>query len=378
MAEKNIFLFYSDVDGLILQVINPRLEAAADLLDQCFWERHYLGGPHVRVRLVGADAPVEAVERDLKRDAAALLAERPSPPDTRYSATRAEALCLREHLEIFSSGSRYRVNVIEDHGYWRNAEKAPSAEALRLVEDFCQRRMDLAGKIIRSGQKRRENMLAIYLFLATLGTRSIAHGCVSYKSHWSGFESQNLGRPIVQRVKDSYSKGRGAAIRQMERVIDFATQSRADDVLESARDLFTWTTARVRALLSEGRQLTRYFESVDQVRQAKAVMPDAIAASPFLTRLYQDERFLTLWGTEPRLIIPRVRTNLLYSLVRDVNLTVLEKFMLCYCAARCAEETFGVDLCDVLDDTRGRLLISHFGAGEPDTPGLSSAAARLV
>ena len=51
---RNYHIFYTDLNRLIVECVYPVLERSEQYLKNCFWERHYAGGPHLRVRLHGS------------------------------------------------------------------------------------------------------------------------------------------------------------------------------------------------------------------------------------------------------------------------------------------------------------------------------------
>jgi hypothetical protein len=337
--------------NLILDVIDPILRSAQSSLGRCFWERHCLGGAHVRVRLVGDSGKVEEVAAGLSRSARHYFAAHPSTVDKEYSEERVRAFCASESDRSPKRAElRYRVDTVEEGGYWRRRADLASPQALDLLETFLQERMHLAAAILRleTAHARKLELLRLYWFLATMGFRSIAHGCVSYRSHWEGFAVRASRRPLAERVEQAYMRNRAMFAEECRSVS--AAQSDLSNYaqLQEAATVFGRVTERTRLYLASGTCLTKQAESADQVLRLRQRLPADVDANRFLSSLYRDERFLASWSGEPKLIVPRVRTNLLYSLVRDMGLSMLDRFSLCYFAFRTAEAVFEVDLCDLL------------------------------
>lgn len=55
VATRHVRMCCSALDRLILDCVWPVLSPARDLLYRGCWERHYAGGPHLRVTLSGEE-----------------------------------------------------------------------------------------------------------------------------------------------------------------------------------------------------------------------------------------------------------------------------------------------------------------------------------
>lgn len=51
---RNYQIYYTDVDRLIVECAAPLTDRLRPATRTAFWERHYAGGPHLRVRVTVA------------------------------------------------------------------------------------------------------------------------------------------------------------------------------------------------------------------------------------------------------------------------------------------------------------------------------------
>lgn len=362
--ESNIYIYYRWPSQMLLDVIDPLLRRATSFLSRAFWELHNLGGSHVRVHLVGEPAEVESATRSLFECARQYFALHPSEPDPRYSVKHARAAWLRETgIALPEEAYAYRVDEVCQGSYWKMKEQFASTEALKLLEEFLQLRMPLAASLLLHNEDARKGrLLRMYWLPATMGFETMAQGCVSYRSHWEGFASRSHRRPAVNRIHEAYQRNRSRLADECRYVQSVCDGSESDAELRQWETILNHVTRRALIEIANGKRLTFQAESAAQVLHAKSRMPAEIfTTSKFIVRLYEDERFLASWGHEPRLIIPRIRTNLLYSMVRDLNFSLFDRYTLCYFAFKTVEALFDVDLCDMLADNVQQIAKTAFG-----------------
>ncbi len=359
---RNYHIYYSDLNELILDCVYPLLQKYDARLDTFFWERHYAGGPHLRVRLRGYAEALEPVCEDFLAEVRHYLAMNPSKPLSNYSSDSVKSMLEMEGEETLGEGLDYRVNEVAAVPYQRLHHRLASDEAARLLEDFLHSSMPLVAAILRSHRPVREEVLRLYFAHALIVTGEVPRGCVAYKSHWEGFASHFSIRALISRIENQYERDRDQ-IREIMLSVDRDYRRNSfdrDPVLGRWQALSGQYGARAMAILRSGDQITHQAKSVEEVRTArKAIMESMVEDSDFIRTLFRDERFLALIQFHHDFLWPRVITNLLYQVVAAAGLPMIEKMAMCYFAHRAAEDYWKCDLVAILEETIQTVINEH-------------------
>ncbi len=227
---RSYHVYTSEVDRLIVDCVHPFCQEWESRMERRSWERHYAGGPNLRIRLQGPAAVVATAGEELAASARAFLAVHPSPDLASYS--EAQVVRLLEWEETPSDAGeelRYRNNVVEEHPYPPATDVYVSREAARLMEDFRHDIVPLAFRLLTGRRPRREALLRLYFLKALEGSADIAAGSVSYKSHWEGFASSFPPLTVIERIQASYSANREYFQTLLREVADLFAQGRIDE-----------------------------------------------------------------------------------------------------------------------------------------------------
>jgi Lantibiotic biosynthesis dehydratase C-term len=352
-------LYYGDLNRLLLECVHPFLERHAGEVDTWFWQRHYAGGPHLRVRLKGAPWMLAAAGAGLVREAEAFMAANPSE-DVAYAPERAAKLMEMEGETPADGELAYRNNAVEEAPYRRDAHGLASEEALGMAEDF---RRDSAGVVVdalRGPVPLREQLLRLYFaqFLAVGG--SLPAGAVASKSHWEGFAATFASAEAVERIRATYERERETIHRSLLHVASWWNGEADDALLTRWAALLAAYDARAGAVIRGGTHLTKQITTLDELEHAREVAGRSIQRdSDFLSALYGDRHFLAAIQFEPAFLVPRVLVNLLYMLVAAAGVSPVEKMALCHFASRAVEEHFGCDLTELLRENMRRVSGAH-------------------
>lgn len=353
----------SELDRLILDCVHPALERHRGQLERAFWERHYAGGPHLRVRLRGDRAGLDAASGDLVAATERFLAEHPSPDLEGYSEERAAALLEREGVPAGLEDLRYRNNVVLARPYRRRELFTGAPDALELAEDFRHETGPLVVEILRGPHPKLEAVLRLYFLKALFGSGGdIRRGSVAWKSHWEGFAAGFPSTELLERIGEAYERDRERIHALMDEVLDLHRRGALgeDPVLERWHRILDSFSRRIRRLLDEGREILRQPATPEAARELRErVLGSLKRESSFVSRFWADERFIASLRHEPRFQVPRALTNLLYLLVPAVGLTPLDKMALCYYAHRPVEERFGCDLEALLESNVAEVVERH-------------------
>jgi Lantibiotic biosynthesis dehydratase C-term len=346
-------LYYGDIDTLILECVNPFLERSRPRLERCFWERHFAGGPHLRVRLRGSPAETRVLGDELAREAGRFITDRPSADLVTYSEANAAALMRKEGEEPDPAALRYRNNVVEEHGYQPPRHVFASDDALALAEDFRHDSMPLAARVLASQRPKNEHLLRLFFLQALDVCRGdLPGGCVSCKSHWEGFAASFPSPQVVERIRANQHRNRDAILTTMHEVTERYEQGTLDQdpVLAGWSELLERYRTRTRADLAAGKQITDQPETPEEARQVREKMfAHFHTDNAFARTFWADDRFIASFGAESRWMVPRVLTNLLYQFVATVGIGPIDRMALCYFAFRTVEEHYACDLGEILE-----------------------------
>lgn len=361
-------VFHTDVERVIGEVIAP-WRVAAVAVERRYWERHYAGGRHVRVRLRGQPASLAEAGLALERAVAAFLAASPGAIDPGYSPARAAQLLARERGQVDATDLTYRTNVCERHAYAGPETTYPSPEARELAITFRHDVMPVAEAVLAAPVPRLELALALYAVQAQVACGDdLREGFVSAKSHWEGFAAAFPAEVAVERVRETYARHRDGARRVIESVECWTRDGAAEVVaplggaalLGAWRALLTTYATRVTALLAEGVRLTDQPSTPAHAREVRAQVHRRMSRdSAFIQTLWADERFMASVQFEPAFLVPRMLVNLFYMLLPLVGLNPIDKMAVCYFAHRTIEERDGCDLNDILRRNIAAVSAAH-------------------
>lgn len=352
-------VYYSDIDRLLVECVSPVIQDIDSRLETCFWERHYAGGSHLRIRLRGSSSDLAASSAELLGTVRDFLQVHPSAVNANYSERQAALMMALEEEVARPEDLRYRVNEIREVPYPRGQTAAGNDDATALAEDFRHDSMALAVAVLRGPRPKREQILRLYFLQALFPDADLPRGSVSYKSHWEGFAAAQPSVALVERIRASYREHADEIRDSMLSVADTyrgGTVDR-DPVLGPWLNLLQRYSARARGLPNGGRQVTRQVTTLTEARRLReAVNARLHRPSKFLDSLFHDERFIASVQFDPGFLVPRILTNLLYMFVSSVGLSVIDKMSLCHHAHRAAEEYFDCDLDTILQGTIARVI----------------------
>jgi hypothetical protein len=252
--------------------------------------------------------------------------------------------------------------MICERPYQRLYHQLASDDAAALLEQFLQRAMPVTAAILLSDRGKIDEILRLFFLRAILVSGSLLRGCVSYKSHWEGFGATFVNRGVVDRIRRRYHEQQEhiqSLMLQVERSHVFGDFA-GDPVLAGWNGIFVSLRSEVWDAVVSGKKLTSQLSNAEQVHQAwDYVNRNLIEDSPFLRILFSDDRFLPLYRSEPRMVMPRVMTNLLYALVSCVGLNMIDRYALCFYSHRAAEKYFDCDLTNILKETIANAVRSN-------------------
>ena len=353
-AWRSFHVYYSDLDLILRDCICPFLLGARDGLTNAFCERHYSGGSHVRVRFLGEEREASKVANEFRKVAARFVAERPSARSQSYSAERAREMMEADGQDPSACELQYQVNVVTEAPYERLTSRTLPPGLTGLLESFLGDCLPVMASILGSSRPKAEEALRIYFVQAAVSTGDMRIGSVAFRAHWEGFAGLQRNRKLVAGIRENYARQR-QYIRTLLRDVHercSGTQLDDDPVTGGWSKLIRTHDRRVTARLRGGDNLGFPSPDADVVRENIAkVKGQTLEHSAFLDTLFGDTNFFVSFGRDPMLLRIRVLTNLLYCLIANLGLSMIDRMSLCYFAHRAVEDYFNCDLTEQLRGT---------------------------
>ena len=339
----NVSVYYYDDerrDDLILDCVRPLFASLAPR--PTFFVRHWLRGPHVRLRFhTTADDFDRVVIPAVAGQVSEWLAAYPSKArlDETELLTTHEWLAQRER-EPGPLSPLYPDNSIQYPPCDRRIDVLGSEAAAALVEDFYVDTTESTFAMldhIRGGTSRLN--LALDLMWATArAIGSIKKGYVSYRSH-SELKIMTASDPAALRAffEQQYRSRAAALLERLGRVLG-TLDGRRDDVPFVREWVAAMTRLRDRAEpLIDGGAVTL------SVREPGSWFPDEMVAhSAFHRALVNNPEHLEMMRTSVRFHVFRVLTNCCYLQLTRLGIRPFERSLLGFLVSETAEEYFGV------------------------------------
>src|SRR5262245_20035793 len=109
---QSLYVYYTDADRLMVECLHPVLTKHAGDLMHCYWERHYAGGTHVRVRMRARPDSNARICEAIASEIEGYISSHPSEPQSNYSPETVKKLLAMEEEEIPEEDLAYHVNVV--------------------------------------------------------------------------------------------------------------------------------------------------------------------------------------------------------------------------------------------------------------------------
>ena len=145
---NNYHVYYTNINELILSCIEPFFSLQKWPGMQYFWERHYAGGAHLRLRFTASPACIHQFDKALMSHVQMFLQTRPSVPVNTYSVDKCREMLVLDGEDPSADDYRYRVNEIRPVPYQRFTQAAPSHATVAMIEEFLQDVRSLAVWVI--------------------------------------------------------------------------------------------------------------------------------------------------------------------------------------------------------------------------------------
>ena len=357
-------VYYSDVDRLIVDVLDPLRGVFEESAAQYHWVRHFAGGPHVRIHVRTDEAGLRELEQRALSEIQAFLDEHPSPPKDNYDPDRTRRVLAAEGYNPSNFDLEYRNNVLCPVERNRDRDVFASEEAIALMESFRQDILPLIAAIIRSPVDRLDCLFRLCLLHCKIvGDGDYVAGVLSFKSHWEGFRLDaaeevvtTLQAPYEQQTEDFR-----IALYQIDDWYDSWTRDGdASTPVRKSLDpsldgiLRTWASIeelylqRVYDLAKNGATLVSESDR-EEWKAVRQQVERSEKQSSFVEHI-ADEDFGPSMKYNPLFTTGRVLINFLYLLIAEVGGRPLDKYLLCHATYRSVEDNCSRSLEDSMTE----------------------------
>jgi len=348
----NVSVYYYDDecrDDLIVDCVRSLFASLAPR--PCFFLRHWLRGPHLRLRFhTTADDFDRVVRPAITEQVGGWLTEHPSTvqlDETELLAAH-ERLAARER-EPGPLSPLYPDNSIQYLPCDRRIEVLGSEATASLLEDFYLDTTDLAfamSEAIRGGTSRMN--LALDLMWATgHSAGTITRGVVSYRAH---AEARIMTSPdpgaLRSFFQQQYRCRSAALLERLDQVLD--TVDRAGGTGGEVPFVAEWVRA-VSRLYKRAGPLIATGDVTLSVREPGSWFPEELTAhSAFHQALARNPAHLEMMRTSQRFHTWRVVVNCSYLHLTRLGLRPFERSLLGYLVSETVEERFGISAIELV------------------------------
>ncbi|MGH1364944.1 MAG: lantibiotic dehydratase C-terminal domain-containing protein [Calditrichia bacterium] len=360
---KNVNVYYSNLDKLILDCVEPTMNEKHEQIVDWFWDRHYAGGMHLRIRFKCSQNESEALIGELTDVFERFLLAHPLPAQKSYDVNRVEQMLQKEEEEYTPEDLLFRTNCVVNRPYLRFQEKYLSQESVYFLEDFYCEAKPLCLQMMRSNDQKTVSMLKLYFLTALMLGKSYPAGVVGYRSHWEGFRmqmaEQNVG--VLDAIEKVFRSNK-SNLEELMLVIEKqhrGEETPCDLLLESWGKLINKYRTRALELFDRGVPILPQFNSEEELDVVRNKYARQKEKSEFVERLYEDKRFFLAIKDSRSFTGNRIVLTMLYNMVGLLGLSMMEKFQLCYLAHQTVENYFQSDSLEILAANIRETIAEH-------------------
>lgn len=355
--------YYDDPNDLLLDCIQPLFESLRPAVSTAFFVRHWLRGPHLRLRFRCSNEQFATLVRPAVEDQIRRYLQA-HPSTSTIDLDQMQLIYNRLAIEEAESEPLLPLapnNSIQYLPYDRRLHIMQSEALATLFEDFYVDTTDLAFTMlrqIRAGASRLALSLELMLTMAYTGASDITYGIISYRSHAEAFIARSPNPDATRAFFDSryaaHAKNLQARLRYLVESLE-----RQDDRVPLAA---TW------AALSR-----RYRQRVRAEADLKPLMPETPTEltpeqqlvleakrrhSAFHSLMIEDAVGSDALWQRPTFHRNRLMLNMQYLYLSRLGGKPFERYLLCHLAANTVEDVYGVSATHLLQQQLDRLKVS--------------------
>ncbi|RAQ94250.1 thiopeptide maturation pyridine synthase [Thermogemmatispora tikiterensis] len=357
-------------DALLLDCIQPLFVQARPITTRLFFVRHWLRGPHLRLRFYCSPTQFAVALKPLIESiVGSYLRQHPSSAHLDEEQLKGlYATLARQEKEAGPFFPLYPDNSIQYLPYDRRLHVLGSEALASLLEDFYVDTNDLAFAMLAHRRQGHSLLTLCFDLMITVAHRQgqhIARGFISYRSHAEGFIIASADPARMRTLlEDRYQQQAKTLVARLRQLLA---------ALDREQDTFPFT-------LAWSRLMQRYQERAAQLIAAGQIDLSAagletdngggplvrgnLAASAFHSALERDQQHKQALYSDPWFQSYRLVLNLLYLHFSRLGLRPIDRFLLCHLAANAVEEAFKISAVDMVSAFSEGAL-----SGPPPWPG---------
>jgi Lantibiotic biosynthesis dehydratase C-term len=355
-----IYYYAKNKDVLLTQCLWPLLDRGKkdSLFEHAYVDRHWAGGPHLRVYLYNRDSVGESVLSAVISEIRRYLAQYPSTETSSTNSLRT----LKPYLASWELIDPSRVSVpkpdnsVEVDDDDATVEFWSGPEMLDTCRFFFSRTLY---HVVRwtaaiAGEQHRRLVTAFDLmgiFGAKAGQEGLRQSHVMYRSHAEGFLSaagEHYGK-LREQFEERYVARRAELTARLERI---ATVEQGSDLYTTFMSEVTAARDSIRAICSRPGWLETWSSTRPGVYSRKdsliQVSWPKLAEKSEFHRVLVEDAYQQFMRHDVGFNVTRLSVNLLYATLGFIQLTPVERYQLCWFVARASEDIFRVNTIDLV------------------------------
>lgn len=349
-----IYYYEEDKDQLILDGIQPLFQSLAPTVERAFFVRHWLRGPHLRLRFFATDEQfTETIKPAIEEQIGRYLREYPSTTTLDEESLRPVYQKLaKSEQEKGAILPLYPNNSIQYTPYDRRLHVLKGDFVADLIDNFYVETNDLTFRMLEHVRQNHNRLsLCLDLIFATAHKAAwpITTGFISFRSHAEGCIMRSPN-PVAMRTffEKKYATYSEALLQRLPQLLD---------ALDHEQDTFpfilTWATLMNR-YWNEGVPLIKanvldivppgHEKPMEENEWWKSLLSHSTFHRRFFEHRVSRERLFA----NARFQGYRLVLNLLYLHLNRLGIRQLERFMLGHLAANTVEELFHVSAVELI------------------------------
>ncbi|GIH05364.1 hypothetical protein Rhe02_34310 [Rhizocola hellebori] len=348
----HVYYYDRNQDDLLLDAVRPLFAEFATMegVGRWYWQRHWRLGPHVRLNVRATEAAwTKQVQPLIDRVIGDYLREHPSAgtasPERDLPSHRQLAALEQEHGPLMPWQPDNSIHYTD---YDRRLHVLGTQQSSDLLADFHAVTTPIADACLELARKSGDRFdipLSFMFATAARGCPPIEKGFLSYRSHAEGFLA-NSSNPagFRERFEQLYWTNAEMLQRQLTSVLGFLDGGEQEPPLMSEwASIVDIYHSRALALHRAGHLVLQAIVTPEQA-QATQAAPGHLNVSDFHRALLGNDEIRTELAAAEWFAVYRVLLNYQYLLFNRLGMAPVQRFTLCYLAARTVEEAYQIPI----------------------------------